>query len=168
MQEVVQEALQHSQRAQLLDYLRQDPAAFARLARDPAAVESLRRILLPADPGLSPPAEPELRAPSHVVIEELPSAAPSNLKPQAAAPMSTAGFAATNSALGYASVPATVAAPLAAPVSAPEPPHQRPGKRKVDFEVDQAGFQASYYSKRSKHDPLSTEPTLPNIDPMED
>ena len=161
MQEVIQEALHHSQRAQLLEYLRQDPAAFARLARDPAAVESLRRILSPAGSGLSASAEP--RAPSHVFIEELPAEVPSVTEPHAAAVTSMAG-----SNFGFANIPATVSAALNAPGFMPEPPHQRLGKRKMDFEADQAGFQTSYHSKRSKHAPLSAEPTLPIVDAMED
>ncbi len=160
VQEVIQEALHHSQRAQLLEYLRQDPAAFARLVRDPAAIESLRRILSPAGSGLSASGP---RAPSHVFIEELPAEVPSVTEPHAAAVTSMAG---SNS--GFASIPVTVSMPLDARGFTPEPPHQRLGKRKLGFEADQAGFEASYHSKRSKHDPLSTEPTLPNVDAMED
>jgi len=163
VQDVIQEALHHSQRAQLLEYLRQDPAAFARLARDPAAVASLRHILSAAGSGLSTSAEQGPRVPSHVFIEELPAEVPSVTGPHTAAVTSTAG-----SNLGFASIPATVSVLLDARGFTPEPPHQRPSKRKFDFEADQAGLQASYYSKRSKQDPLSMEPTLPNVDAMED
>ena len=158
------------QRAQLIESLTRHHAE-ALLARDPAALEALRRILSAAGSNLPSLPEPETRAPSHVIIEELLSTEPSPVQEfgaEPAGPIATV-YIAHGGGSGAGNPAAGSLGPMAAGNSSPAYV-QSPmlGKRKVGYDAANADVHATSFPKRLRQDASVANPSdVASADPMD-
>ena len=169
VQEVLQDALQHVQRAQLLESLKRHHAE-ALLARDPAAFEALRRIMSAAGSSVPSASEPELRAPSHVIIEELPPTAPVFVQSMRAEPAGNLAATFVGSAGGNRAgspVAGSLPMPLYGNSVAPGQPPLL-GKRKVQWDAAYADGHPASHVKRLRQDAqTAVSSDMATTDPMD-